>query len=234
MKKLILLFFLVLIASAFTPIQEKSLATTPVPTAMPCKLKSPVHDEWKTLVCESFDVPSSKWWTGMDLTLGIEGKIEDGKYKLEYNPKNSTGYKKGFAISVNFAQARDYAVSITGKINSKYKSTLWGMIVRGTNKDGYSFTISNFGTYYLTYQGSSKVYIGNLKKGANNKIIWDEENTITIVVEGKNMTFYVNGEPLFTYEADNSSKMDISWQIWGGEGVQVSYELDDFLVKTKP
>ena len=149
-------------------------------------------------------------------------------------PKTAPVINSGFSISVNFAKARDYVVSMSGKINSKYKSTLWGLIVRGTNKNGYAFTISNFGSYFLTYMGAANVVIGNLKKGSNKNIIWDKENTITLLVEGKDMTFHVNGEPLFVYEAGNNSQLEISWQIWGGEGVVVSYELDNILVKEKP
>ena len=217
------------------------IAPTLMPTSMPttrpastaCTIQAAFHNDWRTILCWPFDTKGN-FWTGTDLKMGIEAKVDDGKYIISYNPKNATGYKTGFSVSPQIASARDYVASISGRIDSNFKSAIWGILVRGSNQDGYSFRINNFGSWWLTYHGSDHVTVGNLKRGSNKNIKWDVENTITVVVEGKDLTFYVNGKPIVVYECDNNDRKEIAYSIWVGEGAAVKFELDNFLVKEKP
>jgi len=226
------------LTAAIAPQKATPVPTlAPIPTIKPantgCNLHAAFHDEWRTVLCWPFDTKGN-WWTGTDLKMGIEAKVDDGKYIISYNPKNATGYKTGFSISPQISSALDYVVSVSGRIESKFKSAIWGILVRGSNKDGYSFRINNYGSWWLTYHGADHVSVGNLKRGSNKNIKWDAENTITVVVEGKDLTFYVNGEPILVYECDNNDRKEIAYSIWVGEGAAVEFELDNFLVKEKP
>jgi hypothetical protein len=52
-------------------------------------------------------------------------------------------------------------------------------------------------------------------------------------VEGKKMTFYVNGLQIISYEAKSNLRTEISWSVWASEGVTVLYEFDNILIKEK-
>ena len=111
---------------------------------------------------------------------------------------------------------------------------MWGLIVRGDYKNGYSFIIGNQGKYYLTYEGETTAnYLGNIKVGSHSAIKWNEPNTITVLVEGEKMSFFVNGVPIVSHEAHNPSKQEISLTVWAAEGVVATFEFDDLIVKEK-
>ena len=207
--------------------------TAELPGVTQCKLKSPLKNEWETIVCDTFDNNKNNWWTGLDTDIGVDINIHGGKYYIDYSSENATGYTTGFYTALQVGEAKDYVVSLTGKMTSVYKQCNWGLIVRGDWDEGYEFFVDNQGNYFLTNNGASNSYIGNIKYGSHNAIRWDSENTITILVEGNKMSFYVNGKPIISHEANNSTKTQISWSVWAAEGVTVLYEFDDLLIKEK-
>lgn len=214
-------------------LSNKSLAS-PSPTQPPCNIKVTQKNEWTTILCDTFDSNQNNWWTGTDLDNSLTVKIANGKYIIDYTSKNVTGYKTGFYTALNLTEAQDYVVSLTGKIISHYKDCHWGIVVRGDYQSGYEFSIDNQGHYFLTYYGETpNDYIGNIKVGSHSAIRWEEPNTITALVEGDNLSFFVNEVPIMTYQSDNSTGREISWSIWAAEGVSAVYELDDLIVKEK-
>ena len=230
--------FAIQTAIAETQSAEVKLDAQSTPTvdnsepSMGCSLTSPVKNEWQTVLCDTFD-ESGDWWTGLDASTGIEISISDGKYYIDHTSKNAQGFLSGWYTAMQIAAAQDYVISLTGEMTSKYKQCTWGITVRGDYSDGYTFSIDNQGNYWLTAEGSSNKYIGNVEYGSNSAIKWDSSNTITALVEDDVITFYVNGKPVVSYEADNSSSPEISWSIWGAEGVTALYEFDDLLIKVK-
>jgi hypothetical protein len=207
---------------------------TALPTKTICNVNLDIKKEWKTVFCDQFSDNRNKWWTGADMNTGATAELINGKYILGYNSQNQTGYTTGFTTALNFFDAQDFAVTLTGQINSKFKNCQWGIIVRGDYQNGYGFTIDNQGNYYFTYEGSkTNRYIGNIKTGSNSAIKWNRPNTISALVEGRNITYYVNDEPIIAYEADNAINKEISWKVWAAEGVTASFEFDDLLVREK-
>ncbi len=205
------------------------------PTQPPCNVENSQKEEWTTIICDTFDNNLNNWWTGTDPDYNnVSIKIANGKYIIDYRSENVSGYKGGFYYALNFINAKDYVVSLTGEIISNYKNCHWGIVVRGDYQSGYGFSIDNQGNYYLTYLAeTSNNYMGNIKAGSHSAIRWEEPNTITALVEGDNLTFFVNEVPIITYQADNSTRPEISWLIWAAEGVSAVYELDDLIVKEK-
>ncbi|NLW92933.1 MAG: hypothetical protein GXY34_15195 [Syntrophomonadaceae bacterium] len=217
---------------------QKTLFPSPTKTAKPtaqiCNIELDMKKEWKTIFCDTFENNKNQWWIGNDLDMGLSTSISNGKYIIDYSSKNATGYKSGFYTALNFADAQDYIITITGEIKSNYKNCNWGIIVRGDYLNGYEFSIDNQGNYFLTYVGpTANDFIGNLKYGSHSAIRWDRPNTITAIIEGKNLSFFVNDEPIITYESDNAMNKEISWSVWAAEGVSAIYELDDLLIREK-
>ena len=203
------------------------------PTSAVCSINSPLKQEWNTLVCETFDT-DTYLWTGR--SEGTSARVEGGQYVLDNSTKVSSGYTTGFTYPVEVGSAQDYIISVDGYMDSKFRDCTWGVFVRSTDREiVYFFMINNEGRYMLT--GSSDLeasrYLGNIKNGSHNALIWDATNNITAVVEGKLMEFYVNDELLVTHEAINAVDPNMGLIVWGGEGVSAVNYFDNLLVRSK-
>lgn len=205
----------------------------PTPTSAACTIENPIREEWDTYLCDTFDT-TTMLWTGTQ--GGTSTRVEGGQYIIDNSTQVAQGYTTGFIFPVTAGEAQDHMISVDGVTESVYKSTAWGVFVRSTDKDIiYFFMINNEGRYMLT--GSSEReemrYLGNIKEGGSNKIIWDAFNNITAVVEGSQMEFYVNGELLVTYESIDDFSPYFGLIVWGGEGVDALNKFDNLLVRAK-
>jgi len=217
-----------------SPVPTYTTAPTEIPSD-DCPIEVSQHPEWETLICETFDDNQDiYWWTGQDPEMGIDVGLSNGKYRIEYDCENQTGYRTGMTLALEVAEASDYVYSLTGEIKSNFRDNSWGLIVRGDYENGYSFIINNQGNYWLSNLGSETAdYLGNIKLGSHSAIKWEQPNTITAVVEGENITFYVNDTAIISHEVADPNNNSISWTVWAAEGVSTVYELDDFLIREK-
>jgi hypothetical protein len=175
-----------------------------------------------------------KWGVGVDPELWTESTIKNGKYIINYDSANQTGYSTGFSLAMPFAESNDYVVNILGEMDSVYKQCTWGIMVNGFFDTGISFEIDNQGNYFITDENiPGEIYVGNGKRGSHNAIKWDEPNSITVVADDELLTFFVNGTVITSYEYKYSNKNDISISLWAAEGVSVVYEFDHILVREK-
>lgn len=203
------------------------------PTSAVCAIDNPIRSEWETYLCETFD-DSTELWTGTQ--GGTNTRIEGGQYIIDNSTQVAQGYTTGFIFPVTTGEAQDHMISVDGLTDSVYKSTAWGVFVRSTEADiVYFFMINNEGRYMLT--GSSEReemrYLGNIKEGGSNAIIWDDFNNITAIAEGNQMEFYVNDELLATHESIDDFSPNFGLIVWGGEGVDAINRFDNLLIRTK-
>jgi len=207
---------------------------TPIVTEMSCLIEEEQHEEWETVFCETFDNNSYQWGEGVDPEFGTESIVSNGKYIINYNSANTTGYTTGLSLAMPFTESKDYVVSILGEMDSVYKQCTWGIMVNGFFDTGISFEIDNQGSYFISDNNiSGESYVGNGERGSHNAIKWDEPNSITVVADDELLTFYVNGNFITSYEYKYSNKNDISISLWAAEGVSVVYEFDHILVREK-
>ena len=207
---------------------------TPIVTEMSCSIKEEQHEEWETVFCVTFDDNSYQWGVGVDPEFGTESIVSNGKYIINYNSANETGYTTGISLVIPFADSKDYVVSILGEMDSVFKQNTWGLMVNGFFDTGMGFEIDNQGNYFITDNNiPGERYIGNGERGSHNAIKWDEPNLITVVADDELLIFYVNGTVITSYEYKYSNKNDISISLWAAEGVSVVYEFDHILVREK-
>ncbi len=207
---------------------------TPIVTEMTCSIKEKQHEEWETVLCETFDNNSYQWDVGVDSENGTDSIISNGKYIINYNSANKTGYTTGLSLAIPFIETKVYVINILGEMNSVYKQNTWGLLVNGFFDTGIAFQIDNQGNYFITdYNIAGDSYIGNGKYGSHNAIKWDKPNEITIVVENELLTYFVNGTLITSYEYNSSNDNDISISIWAAEGISVDFEFDHILVREK-
>ncbi|HUV16337.1 MAG TPA: hypothetical protein VMW28_07235 [Pelolinea sp.] len=215
---------------------EHEIPDTPeiqAPAIVPCSIESSLKPEWDTFLCETFDA-STSLWIGND--QGTTTRLEGGEYLIDNSTKVASGYTTGFIYPVVAGSGQDYMISVDGRMESKYKQCTWGIYVRSTfNEIVYFFMIDNQGVFSLTGSSDNEAnrFLGNIKTGSNNAIVWDGVNNISAVVDGKQMEFYVNGKMLVSHEAINAENPVFGLIVWGGEGVSAVNYFDNLLVRTK-
>lgn len=204
-------------------------------TVQDCALTTPYHEDWPVVFCDTFDDNRNNWEVGSDsgdLSQSILA-IEDGKLVVDLSGKNNSGYLTGVIQWFYVGDSRDFVITLKGDVFSKYKSHSWGIIFNEeSNQDFAAFMISSSdGSYYLTrYEdGEQKFPIPGKSNGA---IVWDEQNELTIVAEDGYCQFYINGEFVNDYEADDIPGTNIAIAIWTAEGATARFEFDDLLIKT--
>jgi len=152
---------------------------------------------------------------------------------VDFTGKNIQGYTNGVIKWLNIAEARDFTMSVKGKIISKFDNATWGIAFRGEGSNFYSLMFSNLGTYWLEQLKSNK-WTTLIQTRAHSAIRWDEENELTLVAGGDTFEFYMNGELVNSYESSSLSGKEISLSVWTAEGVTARFEFDDLVVKQKP
>ena len=207
---------------------------TPEPTPTPCTIQSPYREDWEINLCETFEEETSLF---VGEGENSSARLEEGKYIISYATKVDKGYTYGKVNPIALPKARDYVLSVQGQIQSNFKATAWGVFVRSTANDlTYFFMVNDRGEYTLTGSTSAEGarFLGNIARGKHNAIRWQEENTITAVIEGPLMDFYVNDELVLQHVANNFDQEYLGIILWGGEGISADFVFDDVLVRKKP
>ena len=218
------------------PTLEPTLEPTFEPTPEPaCDIASSIKNEWPIIYCEEFDDNRNNWVLGQfdeDLVTTTT-KIENGKLIIEKIGKPTSGYTGGVVSWHELVSTSDFAVTATVKIDSKNRDVSWGFVFRNdliNSKNLYDFEIFKQG-YYNFLKLNDGVWTPLLLNKSNSSIKWDEENTLTIVGEGNEFTFYVNGQLINSYSDSSIKGTVISLAMTQAEGASATYTIDNILVR---
>ena len=199
-----------------------------------CKITVPFQEDWDVVFCDTFDDNRNGWDLGSDsgdISRSIYS-IEDGKFIVDLTGKASSGYLSGVIQWIPLISSKDFVITLKGDIFSNYKNATWGIIFNEEdNMNLLAFMIGNRnGTYYLTgYEdGDQKFPISGRSSSA---IRWDEQNELTIVGNDGFYEFYINGEFVNDYNANDIPGTAIALSFWTAEGVTARFEFDDLLIK---
>ena len=218
------------------PIEEdvQVVEETPEPEAQDCDIYSPFKEDWNVVFCDTFDDNGNGWDLGSDsgdLSRSIYS-IEDGKLVVDLTGKATSGYLSGVIQWIPILASEDFVMTLKGDVFSSFKSVSWGILFNEKDYMNFSaFMIGNRdGTYYLTkYEDGDQTF--PISGRSHSAIIWDEENELTIVASNGYYQFYINGEFVNDYEANDIPGTAIALTFWTGEGVTARFEFDDLLIK---
>jgi len=209
---------------------RKPLPTATIPT---CVDKISINNNWETVFCDDFENDQNYWDESGSGDLSVFSSfIEDGKLVFEITGKYIQGYQGGVIQWIPFADAKDFTLSIKGRIISASDSAFWGINFRGEQDDFYSFMITNIGTYRFDMFRSHD-WVTLIPTKAHNKIIWGEENELLIVADGETYDFYSNGSLINSYKSAWLKGKGISLAIYSPEMITARFEFDDLVVKEK-
>ena len=203
-----------------------------------CWLHSLYKEGYITVFCEKFDDNSNNWPIGSGSgSLSLTGTaIENGVLILDVSGFTADGEE---ASVVHFlppmAFADDYLFQAAGKINSDSTQASWGLAFEGEysgrSLSKYIFLISHSGQYtLLKFENSQLMPI--LQPTENGAINKQSDNTITLVNDGSNYEFYVNGTLLESIQLPKLVDNGLMLAVFVAEGVEAEFKFDNLLIRS--
>jgi hypothetical protein len=223
----------------------KELIGENIPAAFPanphpegCWLHSLYKEGYITVFCEKFDDNSNNWpLSSGSGSLALTGiAIENGMLILDVSGFTSGGEE---ASVVHFlppmAFADDYLFQAAGRINSESTQAAWGLAFEGeysgSSLSKYIFLISNSGQYMLLkFENSQLVPILPPKENAAVKKQGD--NTITILKDGSEYEFFINGTFLESLQLPQLADNGLMIAVSVAAGVDAEFEFDNLLIRS--
>ena len=196
-----------------------------------CTLRSSFKEEWDTMVCETFD-DSTTLWEGS--SYGMKVYLEDGVYVVDNSDPSGRLDAGGYAFPILVGAAKDVMLAVKGSMECLEGDCAWGLFVRSTTEAiVYVFMIDDEGSFSLTGLTSQETAgdLGNIQRGSHVSILQDGENTITAVVEGAQMMFFVNDMLLAEHKAYDANNPTFGLIVWGGADAMAVNRFNDVLAR---
>ncbi|HEY60247.1 MAG TPA: hypothetical protein G4N92_06140 [Anaerolineae bacterium] len=214
--------------------EPSSAPVIPTNTVSDCYVDATYKTEWAITFCDNFVDNRNGWDLGRsgDELSRSNFDISNGKLVVDFTGAATTGYTTGVIQWIPITEADNFAITLTGEMDSVYRNLTWGISFRNDSNGSYIFEISNEGVYSLIkFKGGDWSWPISAK--SHRAIKWDDKNTITITGDGDYFEFYINGEFINSYETDDLDGSGLAFTIWMAEGVTAVYEFDDLLVRAK-
>lgn len=209
---------------------------TPRPTITPpsCDLPLPGPEDWMVLVCDTFDSQESVFpdESQDNQYANYTGATTEGQYQLNYTAKNFAAFTRTAITWFEIASAQDFAVSVTGQMNTQFQEVSWGIGFRGSGeKDSYFlFSIYNDGTYAFEIF-ENRGWIPLISRRPFSGILPDQENKITVIAEGQSFRFLVNDEAVNFFNGGLLEGLQLFLMVSVREGASVNFTFDDIVVQ---
>ncbi|MBM3137382.1 MAG: hypothetical protein FJZ98_04245 [Chloroflexi bacterium] len=214
----------------------KETDATPHPTITPasCDLPLPGPDDWMVLVCDKFDSDESVFpdESQDNPYANYTGATADGQYQLNYTAKNFAAFTRTAISWFDIATAQDFAVSVTGQMNTQFQEISWGIGFRGSGeKDSYFlFSIHNDSTYSFEIF-ENRAWIPLISRRPFSGMVPDQENKITVIAEGQSFRFLVNDTAVNFFNGGLLEGLELFLLVSVREGATVNFTFDDVVVQ---
>lgn len=196
-----------------------------------CALDSSYKEDWDTMVCETFD-ESTTLWEGS--SYGTKVTMEDGVYVVDNSDPSERLDERVYTFPILVGAAKDVMLAVKGSMECLEGDCAWGVFVRSTTEEiVYVFMIDDEGSFSLTGLTPQENIgnLGNIQHGSHISILKDGENTITAVVEGAQMMFFVNDMLLAEHKAYDANNPTFGLIVWGGAEARAVNRFDDVLAR---
>jgi len=210
--------------------------STSTPMPLICDLPLPSPQDWPLLICDTFNSDKSVFPDeSQDNPYAIyTAATLEGKYEVDYSAKNFAAYSRTVFTWFDIAAAEDFAVSITGQIDTSFQDVSWGIGFRGNeNKESFFlFSIFNDGTYaFEIYENDGWVPL--ISRRPSSSILLDQPNTVTVIAEGMNFRFLINGDSVNFFNGGLLEGTEIFLLVSAREGAKASFTFDDVVVQAR-
>ena len=217
-------------SQAGSPAVEQEAAK---PEALTCDFDTVGDKNWPIRICDGFDDNTRGWTEEKDSSdiASYDIRVEGSKYKVGYVGTAHSGYTSGGFLWIPIANGQDFAISVSGEMDSNNKLIGWGIVFRGSQGELYLFRIAKDGRYDLEIsEGGSRRQLIDWK--AHNAIKQEGANRLGLVVEGSSADLYANGQYLESFSEVTLDGELIALAVFGQEGVQVDFAFDDLVIQS--
>ncbi len=212
--------------------------STPAPSSsggITCDLPGASGKDWPVRVCERFADNAGGWTVESQdnpyARYSID--IKDGAYALEYAAKGFAGYQRNALTWFDLASAQDFALAVTGRINSDFQNCSWGVAFRADEDSFFLFSIYNDNTYaFEIYEDGN--WIPLITQRPYDGLRLGESNRLEITAEGGDFSFYINDELVNSFSGGLLRENGIQLVVSAKEGVSADFTFDDLLLQVKP
>ncbi len=214
--------------------QQKAAESTAIPPSS-CSLPLPGNQGWPVRLCDSFNDNSGGWTVESQDNPYAKYSIDvkDGAYALDYTAKSFAAYKHSALTWFDVASAQNFALSVTGRINSDFQNCSWGVAFRADDNSFFLFSIYNDNTYtFEIYENGGWVPL--ITQRPFDKLKLGEANKLVITAEGGDFSFYINDNLVNTYSGGLLQESGIKLVVSAREGVSANYTFDDVVLQVAP
>lgn len=203
-----------------------------------CWLHSFYVEGFITVFCDKFEDNSNNWPVGRGSgSLALTGiSIEKGELILNVSGFTADGEE---ASVIHFlppmAYTDDFLFQAAGKITSDSSQSAWGLAFEGeysgSSLSKYIFLLSNSGQYSILMYKDSKMIpvVAPKNSGAINR---ESDNTLTIINQGSQYDFYINGTPVEQLELTPLADTGLMLAVSVAGGVNAEFEFDNLLIRS--
>ena len=206
-----------------------------------CDIKYSNDPGWKVIFCDKLDDNSKGW----DLKpfdnkyLIGESAIANGVYTETITGKASSNFLNAGIHTIPLGKATNFYVGITGKINSKFKKSNWGIGFLADDVRDSFLEFALFKDSYSLYRHNKDAYIVDkvLETKVTDKIKINQMNSIELKREGDYIEYFVNGLSLGRYNLTlneiNYPGNNLYLFMMVDEGAKATFDIDNILVESQ-
>jgi hypothetical protein len=206
------------------------------PSGIPvCDLPLPGPEDWPVYICDSFNGTHQTFPAEIqnNAYARYEASVSDGQfYQIEYAAKGFAQFQRTSLTWFDIAKAQDFALSITGKMNSTFKEVSWGIGFRGSEEKGSFFLLSIFNdsTYaFEIYENEN--WISLVSRRPFNGILAGDDNTLTVLVEGRSFKFLINNQPVEGFDGGLLEGIEVFLAVSAKEGASAVFSFDNLVMQ---
>jgi hypothetical protein len=211
-----------------TPMPSTTSGTT-------CNLPMPSDKDWPVRLCDSFNDNTGGWTVESQDNPYARYSIDvkNGVYALDYTAKGFSGYQHSALTWFDVASAKNFALSVTGRINSDFQKCSWGVAFRATENSFFLFSIFNDNTYiFEIYENGN--WIPLITQRSYDGLKLGEANKLVIVAEGGDFSFYINDKLVNSFSGGLLEESGVMLVTSAKEGVSANYTFDDVVLQVGP
>ena len=204
----------------------------PTPAGVPCAVPLPGPEDWEVMLCETFDADNGEWQTETQDNpyAAYTSTIADGAFRVSYTAKSFAAFQRSALTWFDVTEARNFALSVTGLMESAFENASWGVAFRGDGENFFLFSVTNGGAYQFEIY-EDNVWTPIITPKRTNTIRIGEANTVRIEAVGQDFYFTINDALVDDFSGGTLAGEGIQLVVSAKEGVTAEFTFDDVVVQ---
>jgi hypothetical protein len=206
-----------------------------------CDIKYSNDPGWGVIFCDKLDDNSKGWDLKPYDTKYVIGEsaIANGVYTETITAKSASNFLNAGIHIIPLGKATNFYVGITGKIDSKFKNSNWGIGMLAEDDRNSYLHLGFFKDSYSLYRHNKDAYIVDqvIESKVNGLIKIGGMNSMELIRDGDYIEYYANGKSLgrfnLTLNEIQYPGTNIYLFLMVDEGAKAVFNIDNILVESK-